>query len=47
MIGGVAYNPGFVTALQKGVGRGQDLYPGSPEFGAAVGAAAVAAQDGQ
>ena len=46
MLGGVAYNPGFVTALKRELGVDQVYIPESPEFGAAVGAAVVAAKDG-
>ncbi len=47
VIGGVAYNPGFVTALQRDLAVDKIYIPEAPEFGAAVGAAAVAANDGQ
>ncbi len=47
MIGGVAYNPGFVSALQKELAVDKIYIPDCPEFGAAVGAAAVAARDGR
>ena len=47
MIGGVAYNPGLVSALQKELAVDKIYIPDTPEFGAAVGAAAVAAKDGQ
>jgi len=47
MFGGLAYNPGFVTALQRELAVDQIYIPEAPEFGSAVGAAVVAAQDGQ
>ncbi|MGO9568619.1 MAG: acyl-CoA dehydratase activase [Desulfomonilaceae bacterium] len=47
MLGGVAYNPGFVTALQRELAVKKIDIPEAPEFGAAVGAAAVVAKDGQ
>lgn len=47
MIGGVAYNPGFVAALQRELGVDKIHIPDNPEFGAAVGAAVVAAKDCQ
>jgi benzoyl-CoA reductase subunit D len=47
MFGGVAYNPGFVTALQRDLTVDKIYIPEAPEFGAAVGAAVVAARDGQ
>jgi benzoyl-CoA reductase subunit D len=46
MIGGVAYNPGFVTALKRELGVAQIYIPEKPEFAAALGAARVAAVDG-
>jgi benzoyl-CoA reductase subunit D len=46
MIGGVAYNPGFVEALKRELGVDQIFIPEDPEYGAAAGAAAVAAQAG-
>jgi benzoyl-CoA reductase subunit D len=46
MIGGVAYNPGFVNALQRELGVDAIYVPDKPEFAAAIGAALVAAQDG-
>jgi benzoyl-CoA reductase subunit D len=45
MIGGVAYNPGFFTALQRELGVDKIHIPDKPEFGAAAGAAVVAAVD--
>ncbi len=47
MLGGVAYNPGFVTALKRELGVDQVYIPDKPEFGAAVGAAVVAAREGK
>jgi benzoyl-CoA reductase subunit D len=45
MIGGVGYNPGFMTALQREL-RVEKIYiPDEPEYGAAVGAAVVAAEE--
>ncbi len=44
MMGGVAYNVGFVAAMKRELGVGL-LIPPDPEFGAAVGAAVVAAQE--
>jgi benzoyl-CoA reductase subunit D len=44
MIGGVAYNPGFTTALIRKLGVDRIYIPGEPEFGTAVGAAVVAAR---
>jgi benzoyl-CoA reductase subunit D len=44
IMGGVANNPGFVTALQMELGIDRIYIPEGPEFGAAVGAAAVAAE---
>jgi len=47
MMGGVAYNPGFVEAVRKELALEKLFVPADPEYGAAVGAAVVAAQDGQ
>jgi len=47
MLGGVAYNPGFVSALQRELGVDAIYVPEKPEFGTAVGAAVVAAKDSQ
>jgi len=47
MIGGVAYNPGFVAALRRELGLEKVYIPDMPEYGAAVGAAAVAAKIGK
>ncbi|MBW1705496.1 MAG: CoA activase [Deltaproteobacteria bacterium] len=47
MLGGVAYNPGFVEAMKREL-KVEKLYiPDAPEFGAAIGAAVVAAQETQ
>ena len=47
MIGGVAYNPAFVEAMKSEL-KVEKLYiPDAPEFGAAVGAAVVAAEEAQ
>ncbi len=43
MIGGVAYNPGFVTALEKDLGIEEVYVPEEPEYAAALGAALAAA----
>ena len=46
MIGGVGHNPGFKAAMHRELGV-KDIYiPDIPEYGAAVGAAVVAAQEG-
>jgi benzoyl-CoA reductase subunit D len=44
VLGGVAYNPGFITALGRELKIDSILVPGEPEYGAAVGAAVVAAE---
>lgn len=46
MIGGVAYNPGFVAALKRELGVDEIFIPEMPEFGAALGAAQAAAANG-
>lgn len=46
MIGGVAYNPGFVAALKRELALDEIYIPDKPEFAAALGAARVAAEDG-
>lgn len=43
LMGGVAYNSGLVSGLQKELGIGAILIPEKPEYGAAAGAAVVAA----
>lgn len=45
MIGGVAYNPGFVAALRRELGVDRVFIPDKPEFAAAAGAAVVAANE--
>jgi benzoyl-CoA reductase subunit D len=47
MLGGVAYNDGFVTALKRELAVDQVYIPEQPEFGSAVGAAVVAAKEGE
>jgi benzoyl-CoA reductase subunit D len=47
MLGGLAYNPGFVAALQRELAVDKIYIPEAPEFGAAVGAAEVAAKESQ
>ncbi len=44
MIGGVARNRGFVAALKRELGVDRIFIPDDPEYGAAVGAAVVAAK---
>ena len=45
MIGGVGYNPGFKDAMQREL-KVEKLYiPDEPEFGSAVGAAVIAAEE--
>lgn len=46
MLGGLGNNPGFVEALRRELGAGDIYVPQIPEYGAAVGAAVVATQDG-
>lgn len=43
MLGGVAYNPGFVEAFRREVAVDKIYIPDDPEYGAAVGAAVLAA----
>jgi benzoyl-CoA reductase subunit D len=45
MIGGVGLNPGFVDSLKKQLEIEEMLIPEDPAFGAAVGAAMVAAEE--
>ncbi|OGP59854.1 MAG: CoA activase [Deltaproteobacteria bacterium RBG_13_49_15] len=45
MLGGVAYNPGFMMSMRNKLKMEIIYVPDSPEFGAAVGAAVVAAQE--
>lgn len=47
VMGGVANNPGFVGALQRELGVERVYIPEKPEFGAATGAATVAAKGGK
>lgn len=44
MIGGVGYNPGFMAAMQRELKVEKIYIPDEPEYGAAVGAAVVAAE---
>jgi benzoyl-CoA reductase subunit D len=44
MIGGVGYNPGIVAAMMRELKVEKIYIPDEPEFGAAVGAAVVAAE---
>ena len=44
LIGGLARNPGFRSALARQLKAGQVHVPAEPEFGAAVGAALAAAE---
>lgn len=46
MLGGLARNLGVVTAIKRELNLGQIAIPEDPEFGAAVGAAVVAAEEG-
>jgi len=43
MLGGVAYNPGFIEAMKKELELENIYVPDEPEYGAAVGAAVVSA----
>ena len=45
MIGGVGYNPGFVAAMLRELKVEEIFIPDEPEYGAAVGAAVVAAEE--
>jgi len=45
MIGGVARNRGFVTALERELGMKRIIVPESPEFGGAVGAALATSKE--
>lgn len=45
MLGGVGYNPGFVEAMRSQLALDKVYIPDNPEYGAAVGAAVVAAGD--
>ncbi len=44
MIGGVAYNPGFVEAMRRELKLEKIYIPEEPEYGTAVGAAVLAAE---
>ena len=44
LLGGVGYNPGFIAALQKELKVETIFIPDEPEYGAAVGAAVLAAE---
>jgi benzoyl-CoA reductase subunit D len=44
MVGGVGYNPGFMSALKRELKVDTIYIPHEPEYGAAVGAAVVAAE---
>ncbi|UCF91350.1 MAG: 2-hydroxyglutaryl-CoA dehydratase, partial [Desulfobacterales bacterium] len=46
MIGGVACNPGFVAAMKRELKIDNIYIPDDPEYGAAVGAAVAAAEEG-
>ena len=46
MLGGVGHNPGFVTAMLRELKVEKIYIPDEPEFGAAAGAAVVAAEEG-
>lgn len=45
IMGGVAYNPGFRSAIKRELKLGRICIPDEPEYGAAVGAAVVAAEE--
>lgn len=47
MIGGLGYNPGFLSAMKRELKVDKIHIPHEPEFGAAVGAAMVAAEQAQ
>jgi benzoyl-CoA reductase subunit D len=47
MVGGVAYNPGFVEALRRELALEKIHIPDQPEYAAAAGAATVAAKEGK
>lgn len=46
MLGGVGLNPGFVESLRKELELGKIFIPDDPAYGAAVGAALVAREEG-
>jgi len=45
MLGGVAYNPGFVEAMRRQLNLEKLAVPDGPEYGTAVGAAVAAAKE--
>jgi benzoyl-CoA reductase subunit D len=45
LLGGVAYNPGFVDAVKRELSLDKLYIPDMPEYGMAVGAAVVAAEE--
>lgn len=47
MMGGLAYNPGFIAALRRDLGVEKVLVPEIPEYASAAGAAIVAAKQWQ
>jgi benzoyl-CoA reductase subunit D len=47
VIGGVAHNPGFVEAMKRELKVDKLYIPDAPEFGAALGAAVVTAEEAQ
>ena len=46
MVGGVGYNPGFISAMKRELKVDNIYIPDEPEYAAAVGAAVVAAETG-
>jgi benzoyl-CoA reductase subunit D len=44
LLGGLAYNPGFVRSLKDNLGVSELKIPEKPEFGDALGAAVIAAE---
>ena len=44
MVGGVGYNPGFISAMKRELKVDTIYIPDDPEYGAAVGAAILAAE---
>jgi benzoyl-CoA reductase subunit D len=46
MLGGVAYNPGFMAAVRRELKVERICVPDEPDYGAAVGAAVMAAEGG-
>jgi len=46
MIGGVGSNPGFMAAMLRELKVEKIYIPDEPEYGAAAGAAVVAAEEG-